>query len=128
MSGYATKSGREPDFRVAYRRLPARQKLFQHMRSNVHWEYDNDAHRQWSIWPEFETPDQQYLAEGNEPWENGTATMWVLIDQPEYRAELRHWLQVGRQGFFMAGSEKIAHFTILELLGIEAKVNSINPE
>lgn len=46
--------------------------------------------------------------------------MWVLFDQPEYRRDLRQWLRVGQEGFFMAGAERIAHFTVLELLGSEA--------
>ena len=127
MSSYAERTGRQPDFRVTYTRLPARQRLFQHMRSNVHWASDDDASRQWSIWPEFESSDGGPLAEGDNPQEAGTATMWVLFDQPEYRTELRRWLRVGREGFFMAGAERIARFTVLELLGSEAEAQPVIP-
>ncbi|WP_043464287.1 hypothetical protein [Azovibrio restrictus] len=120
MSSYIEKTGRAPDFRVAYERLPARQRLFQHMRSNVHWAADHDPTRQWSIWPEFESAKREPIPESDEPLERSTATMWVLFDQPEYRRDLRQWLRVGQEGFFMAGAERIAHFTVLELLGSEA--------
>lgn len=124
MSSYAEKSGRQPDFRVSYKRLPAQQRLFQHLRSNVSWAVDDDPTQQWSIWPEFESPNREPIGEGVEPCEHGTATMWVLIDEPDYRSRLRRWLRVGQEGFFMAGSEKIAHFTVLELLGREADVQA----
>jgi hypothetical protein len=97
------------------------------MRSNVHWASDDDASRQWSIWPEFESSDGRPIAEGDTPQETGTATMWVLFDEPGYRAELRRWLQVGRDGFFMAGAERIAQFTVLELLGKEAEAQPVIP-
>ena len=119
MNNYTESSGKEPDFRVAYKRLPARQRLFQHMRSNVSWAADSDKGQQWSIWPEFESSIGTPLLENEEPREDGTATMWVLFDQSEYRTELRQWLQVGQEGFFMAGAERIAHFTVTELLGCE---------
>ena len=120
-------SGRLPDFRVAYKRLPARQRLFQHMRSNVHWEGDRNPKNQWSIWPEFESSDRGVLPEGEEPNDDGTATMWVLADESACRAELRQWLRVGQQGYFMAGTERIAQFTVLELLGAEADAQPIAP-
>jgi hypothetical protein len=119
MKSYAD-SGRQADFRVTYKRLPARQRLFQHMRSNVHWVGDSNPTQQWSIWPEFELPDRSVLPDGEEPRDDGTATLWVLSDEPACRAELRQWLRVGQEGFFMAGTERIAHFTVLELLGSEA--------
>lgn len=124
MSNYETKTGRPPDFRVAYKRLPSRQRLFQHMRSNVHWVSDSDPLRQWSIWPEFESPEQKVLAEHDAPPEEGTATMWVLFDEPAFRAELRHWLRLGQEGFFMAGAERIAQFTVMALLGAEAEAEA----
>lgn len=125
MSGYTDKTGRAPDFRLAYKQLPARQRLFQHMRSNVHWAADHDPTRRWSIWPEFESSEREPLPESEEPPEEGTATMWVLFDQPEYRQNLRQWLRVGQEGFFMAGAERIAKFTVLDLLGCEADAQPI---
>jgi len=127
MSSYTEITGRAPDFRVAYKRLPARQRLFQHMRSNVHWATDHDPTRQWSIWPEFESAELEPIPESGEPLEHGTATMWVLFDQPEYRRDLRQWLRVGQDGFFMAGAERIAQLTVLELLGCEADAQPIAP-
>ncbi|RRF11101.1 hypothetical protein EAN93_27925 [Klebsiella pneumoniae] len=127
MSSYTEKTGRAPDFRVAYKRLPARQRLFQHMRCNVHWAADDDQTRQWSIWPEFESVGREPIPETDEPLECGTATMWVLFDQPEYRQDLRQWLRVGQEGFFMAGAERIAHFTLVELLGREADAQPTAP-
>lgn len=51
--------------------------------------------------------------------------MWVLFDQPEYRQDLRQWLRIGQEGFFMAGAERIAQFTVLDLLGCEADAQPI---
>jgi hypothetical protein len=90
------------------------------MRSNVHWAADHDPTRQWSIWPEFESSEREPIPQGDEPPEHGTATMWVLFDQPGSRQDLRQWLRLGQEGFFMAGAERIARFTVLELLGCEA--------
>jgi hypothetical protein len=120
MKSYSEKTGRRPDFRVSYKRLPARQHLFQHIRSNVRWAEDKHPNRQWSIWPEFEASKDITIPEGEQPQDEGTATMWVLFDEPEYRNELRQWLRVNQEGFFMAGAEKIAEFKVLELLGHEA--------
>lgn len=125
MSSYTEKTGRAPDFRVVYKRLPARQRLFQHMRSNVRWAADHDSTRQWSIWPEFESSEREPIPESDEPLEHGTATMWVLSDEPEYRQDLRRCLRVGQEGFFMAGAERIAQFTVLDLLGCEADAQPI---
>lgn len=120
-------SGRQPDFRVAYKSLPTSQRLFQHIRSNVHWAGDSNPKQQWSIWPEFESSDRGVLPEGEEPSDDGTATMWILSNEPECRAALRQWLRVGQDGYFMAGAEKIASFTVLELLGSDADVQPIAP-
>jgi hypothetical protein len=65
--------------------------------------------------------------EGTEAQEEGTATMWVLYDETAYRSELRHWIRIGQEGFFMAGPEKFAQFKVLELLGIEAAVQQGAP-
>ena len=127
MSSYIEKTGRAPDFRVAYKRLLARQRLFQHMRSNVHWATDHDSTRQWSIWPEFESAEREPIPESDEPPEHGTATMWVMVDEPEYRKDLRQWLRIGQEGFFMAGAERIAEFIVLELLGCEADAQPSAP-
>lgn len=120
MKSYSEKTGRQPDFRVSYKRLSARQRLFQHIRSNVHWAEDGDPSRQWSIWPEFESSKGIAIPEDEQPQDEGTATMWVLFDESDYRKELRQWLRVNQEGFFMAGAEKIAGFKVLELLGREA--------
>ena len=48
--------------------------------------------------------------------------MWVLFDQPEYRQDLRQWLRIGQEGFFMAGAERIAQFTVLDLLGLPGEL------
>ena len=53
--------------------------------------------------------------------------MWVLYDEPDYRSKLRQWLRTGQERFFMAGSEKIAHFTVLELPGREADAQANAP-
>ncbi|WP_299697640.1 hypothetical protein [Hydrocarboniphaga sp.] len=122
MKSYSERTGREPDFRVSYRKLPTQQGLFQHIRSNVSWAGCSDQSQQWSIWPEFETSERVPLPDGTEAQEEGTATMWVLYDDTAYRADLRQWIRIGQEGFFMAGPEKFAQFTIIELLGIEAAV------
>ncbi len=66
------------------------------------------------------------IPETDEPLECGTATMWVLFDQPgtdKICGSGYAWAG----GFFMAGAERIAHFTLVELLGREADAQPTAP-
>jgi hypothetical protein len=120
MTKYSERTGRQPDFRVTYRKLPSPQRLFQHIRSNVRWSTDKED-AQWSIWPEFEASNGEPLPEGAEAPLEGRATMWAVIEEAPYRAELRKHLKVGATGFLMAGPHKIAEFKVIELLGVEVR-------
>jgi len=124
MQSYAEHFGRLPDFRVRYRwlgpdgqRRP--QKLFQHIRSDFCYtefaenqQFDN----YFMIHPEFESEVGTALSEDDDVPPNGTAGMWILVD--EMRDFHRERIRVGVKGFMMAGSDKLAEVEVIEVISL----------
>jgi hypothetical protein len=115
---YATRSGRDPDFRVRYRWIreqhgTAHQRAFQHMRSDFLYDGDDPTREGiHMIWPEFEVEIGTPLEEGDEVPPEGTATMWIL--DPELRSYHGARLAPGVRGFLVVGVRKIAEVEVLE--------------
>lgn len=115
MQSYTERRGRAADFVVKYRYLPASEGSrlaapHQHMRSD--FQYDDDRDQVWMIWPEFVDPSGTVLPEGPVPME-GTAQMFILDDSLRHLHQQR--LSVGRRGFIVEGSRRVAECEVVEI-------------
>lgn len=117
MTFYEDRLGRQPDFRIRYRKLDSPVRLGQHLRCDVKFAVDQDNKWVWSIWPEFEDEPGLPIDEGAIAADEGTATMWIIRDGADYRRELAYRMHLGATGWLVGGSLRIAEFTIVEILG-----------
>lgn len=90
------------------------------MRSDFRYQDDPDNCAS-IIWPEFEDAQGHALAESSQIPLEGTATMWILWDDPQIRQRHRERLHVGCKGQFVAGPVRIADVEVIELLGISER-------
>ncbi|MBC7903291.1 MAG: hypothetical protein H7Y27_07695 [Gemmatimonadaceae bacterium] len=124
-NGYHVRLGHPADFRVAYRfydqKEGGRKSIpGQGYRSDFWYEFEGPYVTSiFMIWPEFEDPNGELIAETGVPVESsGTARMWVLI--PERREFHRERIHVGLKAYFMEGSRKVAECTVIEILGLHS--------
>ena len=124
MQSYTEFFGRLPDFRVRYnwlgqagQRRP--QKLFQHIHSDfcyAEFAENQQFENYFMVHPEFESEAGTPLSEDADVPSNGTAGMWILVD--EMIDFHRENLRVGVKGFMMAGSDKLAEVEVIEVISL----------
>lgn len=117
METYSVRTGRTPDFRIRYDWIDQSQALFQHMRSDFRYS-DDEENVAWMIWPEFEGEKNQVISDGRKIPESGSATMWIVSDEPEARRLHRERLKVRVKGYLVVGATRIAEANVIEILGI----------
>ena len=121
MQSYSERTGRSPDFEVAYRfykleeggrKDPPRQ----HVRWDFLYSGDDPAKDGISmVWPEFISEAGAVLPEGEVPYE-GRARMFIV--NPERVEFHRARITAGVRGYFVEGSHRIAECTVTNVLGL----------
>ena len=68
------------------------------------------------IWPEFEDGDGGLFPDSVPVPMNGTARMWILVD--EMRPIHRERIQIGVKGLFMEGPRQVAESVVTRIVGL----------
>lgn len=121
LTPYAARTGRQPEFEVAYRFLTEdeggrSQPPWQHTRWDFMPEQDDPgaADGLCMIWPEFIDADRHTLPAGLVP-ARGHALMFIV--NPDMEASHRARIAVGTRGFFMEGGRRVAECEVVAMDG-----------
>lgn len=115
----STKDSNQNYFRVRYRKLETRVRLFPGLRCDMKFEVD--ASNQWvfSLYPSFEQfVDVVETGEQAEATNEGTAIIMrpFYEDKNGYYDMIRARVKVGAKAYFVGGSQKLAELEITEIL------------
>ena len=121
---YAVRTGRKEDFKVRYNFIKKEngelyQRPFQGMRCDFGYEEDDIAQTGiYMIWPEFENIQGEVIVDPDEVISlSGIARMWIVNQELKINLHI-HKLKIGKKGYFIRGSMKIAEAEIVEIAGM----------
>lgn len=105
-------------FRVKYQKLKTEIKISNGLRCDFKFAADNDNKLVFMLYPEFEClSDESIVGDEWEALDQGTALIHrPILQDHAYHTLLKQRVFIGAQGYFVAGSERIAQVEIMELL------------